>query len=99
MRAAAIARVALVSVLLLAGPAHAQGKDPFQPPASSAVSGASGGGNGSPAGSGSSVTPEQPATSGRLPRTGLDYSLPVLAAGVLIALGASMRLTSRALAQ
>jgi hypothetical protein len=94
MKVPAIVGAALVAVLLVAGPAAAQGKDPFRPPTGSGGSAATGG---SPAESGPILVPSEPRTSGDLPRTGLDLSIPVLTAGALIAAGASMRLTTSAL--
>jgi opacity protein-like surface antigen len=97
MRVAATVGAALIATVLVAGPVAAQGKDPFRPPAPSGTSGTIDGGTAGSGGMGSTIGPQPPAAGG-LPRTGLDYSLPVLAAGALIAMGISMRMTSRALA-
>jgi hypothetical protein len=97
MKVAGIIATALVVALLVAGPAAAQGKDPFRPPAGAGGSGTTGGGGAAPPGNGQVVVPPEPQTGGGLPRTGLDYSVPILASLALIAAGASMRLTSRAL--
>lgn len=95
VKIAVIIGTALVVALLVAGPAGAQGKDPFRPPVGAGDSGTTAGG-GAPAG-GQAVVPPEPQTGGGLPRTGLDYSFPILASLALIAAGASLRLTSRAL--
>lgn len=97
MKAAPIVGLTLIAaLLLLGGPAAAQGKDPFRPPVGSGVSGAGGGTGGAPTG-GVPAVPRQPRTDGGLPRTGLDYSIPVLLAVALLAAGASMRVVTKAL--
>ena len=96
MKVSAIIGAVLIAALFVAGPVEAQGKDPFRPPAGAGDSGSTAGGGGASAG-GSAVVPSEPQTGGGLPRTGLDYSLPIIAAFALVAAGASMRLTSRAL--
>jgi hypothetical protein len=93
----AIVGLGLVVALLVAGPAAAQGKDPFMPPAGSGGPGATAGTGGTTGGGAPVVAPPEPRAGENLPRTGLDLSVPVLAAWVLIAAGASMRLTTAAL--
>jgi len=85
-------------VFLFAATASAQAKDPFRPVPGAESTGAGGGGGTTTVGGlgTGSVTGSQPG--GGLPRTGQDYSIPVLAAAALIAAGASMRLAGRALA-
>ena len=91
MRIAVAIAVAAVS-LVLSPPAGAQAKDPFRPPPGVGVADQPETAPGGPAGGvGGEVPPPHP-SGGGLPRTGLDYSVPVLLALVLMAGGASLRL-------
>lgn len=95
-RIAAVLGVWLV-MLILALPAAGQAKDPFRPPPGAGTLGGGTTAPGLPAGEvPGQLPPDEPPGNG-LPRTGLDYSLPMLAAMGLIAAGASMRLASSAL--
>lgn len=78
----------------LAVPANAQAKDPFRPPPGAGAVDQPGTDPGGPSGGTSGGAPPAQPPGGGLPRTGLDYSLPVLLALGLMAAGASMRLTA-----
>jgi hypothetical protein len=84
-------------LVLLAIPVAAQAKDPFRPPPGIDTLGGSGSAPGAPAGGqgggGSQIEPPRD----DLPRTGLDYSVPVLAALGFLVGGSSLRLASFAI--
>lgn len=82
--------LAAVLGAILALPAHAQGRDPFRPPAGNTQGT---GAEPAPAVPGEELTPP---ASGRLPRTGLDVLAPFEISLILIAFGAALRLTGRA---
>jgi hypothetical protein len=84
-------------LLMLALPAAGQAKDPFRPPPGAGTIGGGTTGPGAPVGEVPGEDPQAEPPGNGLPRTGLDYSLPMLAAMGLIAAGASMRLASSAL--
>jgi hypothetical protein len=98
VKVASIIGLALIGAVTLGGPAAAQGKDPFRPPAGTGESGTGGTTGVAQPGVGIPVEPTEPRMDGGLPRTGLDYSLPVLLAFALMAAGASLRVVTYALA-
>lgn len=82
---------------MLSLPAAGLANDPFRPPPGAGTAGGGTTGPGAPVGGVRGEVPQADPPGNGLPRTGLDYSLPMLAAMGLIAAGASMRMASSAL--